>query len=103
MNFDEIEQIMNSKMSTKYPKLVNLRKNGIYADILYDSFFGEMSAINEYIYEHFEMNYYDNFKNILMSIAKDEMKHLTLIGTLIKKLGRKTYLIDTSRKGMVRY
>ena len=79
---------------------MNIRQNTRYVNILYESFGGnngELSAILQYIYEHIELKRYDNFSKIILSIAKEEMKHLDLLGELIKKLGGKPYYINNNK------
>ena len=76
---------------------MNIRQNLKYANLLYDNFAGsdgELTAVTQYIYEHIELNRYESFSKILLSIAIEEMKHLQLIGELIRRLGKKAYFID---------
>ena len=76
---------------------MNIRQNIRYANLLYDNFAGEegeLAAVCQYIYEHIELKRYESFSKILLSIAKEEMHHLELIGDLIKRLGRKPYYIN---------
>lgn len=79
---------------------MNIRQNQKYANLLYDNFAGaegELTAVNQYIYEHIELKRYENFSRILLSIAIEEMQHLELIGDLIKKLGKKPYYINKNQ------
>lgn len=79
---------------------MNIRQNLKYANLLYDNFAGaegELTAVNQYIYEHIELNRYENFSKILLSIAIEEMYHLKLIGDLIRRLGKKPYFVDTNQ------
>lgn len=79
---------------------MNVRQNQKYANLLYDNFAGaegELTAVNQYIYEHIELKRYESFSKILLSIAIEEMHHLELIGDLIKKLGKKPYYINKNQ------
>ena len=79
---------------------MNIRKNITYANLLYDNFSGEageLTAIAQYLYEHIELKRYDNFSRIVLAIAIEEMKHLELLGELIKRLGRKPYYTNKER------
>lgn len=79
---------------------MNVRQNIKYANLLYDNFAGaesELTAVNQYIYEHIELKRYENFSKILLSIAIEEMHHLELIGDLIRKLGKRPYFIDKNK------
>lgn len=97
MTYEEVIEILNSKKNISYPKLMNVRQNKRYAELLYNNFSGEageLTAVTQYIYEHIELKKYDSFSKILLSIAIEEMHHLDLIGDLIKKLGKKAYYIN---------
>lgn len=66
--------------------------------MLYNSFAGEsgeLTAISQYLYEHIELKRYENFSKIMFAISIEEMKHLKLIGELIRKLGGKPYYINS--------
>ncbi len=100
MTYEEVQEILRSKKNIPYPSLANIRQNQRYANLLYDNFAGEegeLTAACQYIYEHIELNRYESFSKILLSIAKEEMHHLELIGDLIKKLGKKPYYINQNK------
>lgn len=100
MTYDEVIEILDSKNNIPYPKLMNIRQNIRYANLLYDNFAGEkgeLTSILQYIYEYIELNRYDGFSKILLSIATEEIKHLELIGNLIKRLGKKSYYMNRSQ------
>ena len=100
MTYEEAQEILTSKKNIPYPKLMNIRQNIRYANLLYDNFAGEegeLTAVNQYIYEHIELKQYEGFSKILLSIAKEEMHHLELIGDLIKRLGKKPYYINQNQ------
>ena len=78
-------------MNKKYPEIKVERENIYYAKLLLEDYAGingELSAITEYSYQHF-----DKFKEneilakSLSRIAMVEMKHLEILGKLIKLLG----------------
>ena len=76
---------------------MNIRQNIGYANLLYNNFSGaagELTAVTQYLYEHIELKRYENFSKIMLMIAIEEMKHLELLGELIKRLGRKPYFIN---------
>jgi len=79
---------------------MNIRQNIRYVNMLYNSFsgeHGELTAITQYLYEHIELKRYENFSKILLKISIEEMRHLSLIGELIKRLGGKPYYIDNEK------
>ena len=100
MTYEEVQEILSSKKNIPYPKLMNIRQNIRYANLLYDNFAGEegeLTAVCQYVYEHIELKRYESFSKILLSIATEEMHHLELIGDLIKRLGRKPYYINQNQ------
>lgn len=110
MTYDEVMEILSSKKNIPYPRLINIRQNIRYANLIYDSFSGkdgELTAITQYIYEHIELKRYESLSKIFMSIAIEEMHHLELLGGLIKKLGGKPYYINNNncewKSGNVKY
>jgi len=74
-----------------YPRIGDVKKNEKYAQLLLDDYAGrdsELTAITQYIYQHFTMDDINReIANTTMSIAKVEMKHLELLGEAIVKLG----------------
>ncbi len=100
MTYEEVEEILNSKKNIPYPKLMNIRQNQRYAELLYDNFAGkdgEFTAVAQYIYEHIELSRYETFSKILLKIAMEEMQHMELIGNLVRKLGNKPYYISKEK------
>ena len=67
------------------------RVNIIYANLLLKDYTGinsELTAINQYIYQHFDkFNIDSEFSETLAEISMVEMKHLELLGETIKLLG----------------
>lgn len=101
MTFEEAEKILNSVNKIAFPKLQNVLKNPVYAQKLYNDFsgnFSELSTILQYTYEHINNDLGNTISNIILSISIAEMKHLSIIGELIKMLGLPPYYIDSSLK-----
>ena len=101
MTFEEAEKILNSVNKITYPKLQNVLKNPVYAQKLYNDFsgnFSELSTILQYTYEHINNDLGNTISNIILSISIVEMKHLNMIGELIKELGLPSYYIDSNLK-----
>ena len=78
-------------MNKKYPEIKVERENIYYAKLLLEDYAGingELSAITEYSYQHFnKFNENENVVKSLSRIAMVEMKHLEILGKLIKLLG----------------
>lgn len=69
--------------------------------MLYDDFSGEegeLTAITQYIYEHIEFKGQPQISNILLKIAIGEMRHVGILGEIIKKLGGKPIYINSQNK-----
>ena len=101
MTYEEVQEILNTKKNIPYPKLMNVRQNIKYADLLYDNFSGingELTIVLQYTYEKLEIRYYEGLSKIINSIVEEEIKHMELIGDLIKQLGKKPYYINKEQK-----
>lgn len=69
--------------------------------MLYNDFSGqdgELTAITQYIYEHIELNNRPDISNILLKIAIEEMKHIKILGEIIKKLGGKPIYVNSEKE-----
>lgn len=69
--------------------------------MLYNDFSGEegeLTAITQYIYEHIEFKNKSQISNILLKIAIEEMKHIKILGEIIKKLGGKPIYINSKKE-----
>lgn len=77
--------------SKPYPKPRVQEINFQYAKLLLNVYAGEISeesAIHLYLYEAFALDdKYEDYKKMLLEIAKTEMIHLCLLGNTIKALG----------------
>ncbi len=74
-----------------YPPIGDLKPNVKLAYKLKEAYAGpisELSCITKYIFEHINFNSdITEIKTVLKKIAIIEMKHLDILGTMIKKLG----------------
>ena len=98
MNYEELNMIVSELDEVPFPEVKYVVKNLMYANLLYDDLsgeLGELSAITQYIYEHIETVSFPELSGIMLKIAIQEMKHLNLVGELIKRLGKKPYFIDS--------
>ena len=98
MKYEEAKEILNANDKISYPKLQNIYKNKNLANMLYDDYagkLGELTAITQYTYEHISLNSNVDISNIMLLIAKQEMKHLDIIGNLINLLGLQPYYMDS--------
>lgn len=98
MDYEELNAILSSLDEVPFPEVKYVVKNPMYANLLYDDLsgeLGELSAVTQYIYEHMEIVNFPELSKIMVKIAIQEMKHLNLVGELIKRLGKKPCFIDS--------
>ncbi len=99
MTYKEAKEILDNLDKKPYPKLEYISKNTIYAKTLYDDFAGkngELSAITQYIYEHINNKSNKDISKIMLDVAIVEMRHLSMVGDLIQKLGLNAKYIDSN-------
>lgn len=82
---------INIMLNEPYPSIDSLRQNKKLAYKILNSYAGrisEISAVNIYIYQHFIVSEtFREIKEALKKIAIVEMRHLDILGEMIKKLG----------------
>lgn len=87
---DQFLESLPCKVNEPYPEPKAEAKNERYAMLLLDAYAdggkSEMTAISQYIHHHLTIQDKD-IANIELCIALIEMKHLQLLGDLIKALG----------------
>lgn len=101
MNYEELNSMLSELDGIPFPEVKYVVKNPMYANLLYNDLsgeLGELSAVTQYIYEHMDIANFPEISDIIVKIAIQEMKHLNLVGELIKRLGKNPYFIDS--KGM---
>ena len=95
---------MKVKIDLPYPEVRVEEKNPYYADLLSQDYAGSVSettAVMQYSYQHFD-KFKENkeFAKIIEEIAEVEMKHLELLGEIIKLLGKEpVYKTCESERG----
>ena len=101
MNYEELNSMLSELDGIPFPEVKYVVKNPMYANLLYNDLsgeLGELSPVTQYIYEHMDIANFPEISDIMVKIAIQEMKHLNLVGELIKRLGKNPYFIDS--KGM---
>ena len=79
----------NCRRPEPYPPMEVAERNLTYAKILARDYAGtvsEMTAITQYVYHNLDIGNKE-VSDLMMCIARVEMHHLHMLGTLIKKLG----------------
>ena len=98
VTYEEVEKLLAKTDQIPYPEVTRVIPNERYASMLYDDYagnLGELSAITQYIYEHIQFNDQPDLAKIMKRIAIEEMKHLDIVGDIIKRLGKKAIYQDT--------
>ena len=94
---------MNVKLDLPYPEIRIEGKNEYYADLLLQDYAGQVSETTAallYSYQHFEkFNTNKEFAKIIEEISIVEMKHLEMLGKLIKLLGKNPMYITCETRG----
>ena len=80
MNFEELNKMISKYDDVPFPEI-----KYVYA--------------NQYAYEHMDMKNNEELSKIMLRIAIQEMKHLNLVGELIKKLGKNPCFVNS--KGII--
>lgn len=99
MEYKEVKKILDDVDKIPYPNVNYLEKSQGYAKMLYDDFggdFGELTAITQYIYQHIALAEKEDISKTMLSIAIVEMKHIDLVGELIRKLGYKPIYVGST-------
>ena len=102
MNFEELNKMISKYDDVPFPEIKYVYANQIYANLLYDDLageLGELSAVTQYAYEHMDMKNNEGLSKIMLRIAIQEMKHLNLVGELIKKLEKNPCFVNS--KGII--
>lgn len=90
MNCEEIIKILESVRNIPYPELECINANNKFISLLFDTYsgmHGELTAILQYTYESIMFNN-EEISKIVKQIAIMEMHHLSILGEMLKKLGR---------------
>lgn len=101
IKYEELKEILQKNRIIPYPSIPRLYSNPRYCQMIYDSFGGEkgeLTAINQYIYEHISLKNQECIRKILRDIAIEEMRHLDILGDIIIKLGGKPIYQSSNEK-----
>ncbi len=89
---------MKCKLDLPYPKICVAQKNPQLARLLMHCYAGEVSeetAIHQYMYQSFYLKQENaELSDILSQIGEVEMRHLQMLGFLIRKLGVYPLFLD---------
>ncbi len=83
-------------LNIPYPKIEISSKDPNFAYKIFNVYAGkvsELSAITQYSFQSFYLKNYSELSKILEQIAEVEMRHLKILGELIKELGLTPYYV----------
>ena len=95
---------MEYKVNLPYPKIKVKQKDKTIAQMLLNSYAGEISedtAIHDYIFQMMMLDL-PEYKSILKGIAIVEMHHLEIVGNLIYQLGL-TPIFGKTQNGIIKW
>ena len=101
MKYKELNQMLMRNKKVPYPQIPKLYQNKRYANLIYESFAGkegELTAVNQYIYEHIDFKGKEDISKILLEVAIEEMHHLDILGEILVNLGEKPFFKDSNQK-----
>lgn len=98
MNNQDLNFILKEMSRISYPELVNVTPNYKFGRMVYDAYAGnksELTTILTYVYEYLTNGAEEEVVMFLKMIAKQEMKHLELLGEILVSLGLMPYYMST--------
>lgn len=98
ITYEEAEKMLQNNQKIPYPNIPKVYYDPKYAQMLYDDYagsLGELTAITQYIYQHI-CTQDEDVKKILKKIAIEEMRHLEILGEILKKFNKDPRYIDSN-------
>lgn len=98
MNQQEFNYLISGMSKIPYPELVGVEPDYSFGRMVYDSFAGgksEFSTIATYIFEFLTNGDKEDVVMALSWIARQEMKHLELLGNILVSLSLEPYYMST--------
>lgn len=98
MNIQDLNYIIKEMNRIPYPEVKDISPDYRFGRMLYDSYAGsksELTAVLTYEFEELTCGDREDLKVLLGAIAKQEMKHLQLLGELLVCLDLEPYYMST--------
>ena len=98
MNNQDFSFVFKEMSKIPYPELVNVEPDYKFGRLVYDSYAGgksELTTILSYVFQYLTNEDTTEVAMFLMMIAKQEMKHLELLGEILVSLGLEPYYMST--------
>lgn len=98
MSYQDLNFMLKEMGRIPYPELVNVSPDYKFGRLLYDSYAGsksELTTILSYVFQYLTNGDKEDVAMLLAIIAKQEMKHLELLGEILVCLGLEPYYMST--------
>lgn len=98
MNYQDLNFMLKEMNRIPYPELCDVTPDYKFGRLVYDSYAGnksELTTILSYVFQHLTNEEREDVATLLMVIAKQEMKHLELLGEILVQLGLEPYYMST--------
>ncbi len=98
MNYQDLNFMLKELGRIPYPELKNVEPDYKFGRMAYDAYAGsksELTTILSYIFEYLTNGENEEVVSFLKMIAKQEMKHLELLGEILVSLGLEPYYMST--------
>lgn len=101
MNLQDLNYKLKEMNQIPYPEVKDIQPDYQFGRLLYDSYAGsksELTTILTYEFQDFTNRDKEELGNVLSAIAKQEMRHLKLLGEILVSLGLDPYYMNTYGK-----
>ena len=98
MNLEELNDLLQKVNQIPYPEVKDIHPDRQFGKQVYNSYAGikgELTAILTYEFQDFTNREKEALSTWLSNIAKQEMRHLKLLGEMLVCLGLEPYYMDT--------
>ena len=100
LKYEKLNQMLSRNKEVPYISVPKLYPNKRYANLIYESLAGrkgELTSVNQYIYEHIDLKDKKDISKILLNIAIEEMYHIDILGEILVSLGEKPFFKDSNQ------
>ncbi len=98
MNYQDLNFMLKEMNRIPYPELSSVSPDYKFGRLVYESYAGsksELTTILSYVFQYLTNGDKNDVAMLLGVIAKQEMKHLELLGETLVKLGFEPYYMST--------
>lgn len=98
MSYQELNMMLKDMDRIPFPRLEDVKADSTFGRMLYNSYGGpggELTAITQYVYEHITNEEKEEVGKVMMAVAIQEMRHLDVLGGLLKKFDLVPYYMGS--------